>query len=279
MQTYVRKVEETATLLKKSTDLVPTIGLLTGTGLGESATSLEVEQIFEYRNLPNFPVSTVASHPGRLLLGRMHGHAMMVMQGRLHLYEGYSPLEVTFPIRVMQQMGVTMLIVTNAAGGLNSKFNSGDIMLVRDHINLTGANPLIGPNIDEWGLRFPDMTRAYDPQLANLCRQAAAANGTKLQEGVYGGLRGPSLETPAEVRMLKTLGVDAVGFSTIQEVITAVHAGMQVLALSNITNVNDPDRPVPATLEEIISVAQSTAPLMDRIIADLVEKMNANETS
>lgn len=279
MQTYVRKVEEATKLLKKSTDLVPSIGLLTGTGLGESAESLEVEEIFEYRNLPNFPVSTVASHPGRLLMGKMHGHAMMVMQGRFHLYEGYSPLEVSFPIRVMQQMGVTILIVTNAAGGLNSKFNSGDIMLVRDHINLTGANPLIGPNIDEWGLRFPDMTQAYDPQLASLCRQVAAAKGTTLQEGVYGGLRGPSLETPAEVRMLKTLGVDAVGFSTIQEVITAVHAGMNVLALSNITNVNDPDRPVPATLEEIISVAQSTAPLMDRIIADLVEKMNATETS
>jgi purine-nucleoside phosphorylase len=172
-----------------------------------------------------------------------------------------------------------VLIVTNAAGGLNPNFRPGDIMLISDHVNLTGANPLIGPNADQWGLRFPDMTRAYNPRLAEMYRQAAAANRIKLQAGVYGGLTGPSLETPAEVRMLKTIGVDAVGFSTVHEVIAAVHAGMQVLALSTITNVNDPDRPVPATLEEIITVAQTAAPTIDRSIADLVEKMDAPETS
>jgi len=279
MQPTIRKVEETAAFLKKNTALVPSIGMLTGTGLGQSAASLDLDAVYEYRQLPNFPLSTVASHPGRLLLGRMHGHAMMVMQGRFHLYEGYSPLEVIFPIRVMQAMGVTVLIVTNAAGGLNPNFIPGDIMLISDHINLTGANPLIGPNADQWGLRFPDMTRAYDPRLAELCRQAAAANGIKLQVGVYAGLSGPSLETPAEVRMLKTIGVDAVGFSTVHEVIAAVHAGMKILALSTITNVNDPDQPVPATLEEIITVAQTAAPTIDRSIADLVEKMDAPETS
>ena len=199
----------------------------------------------------------------------------MALQGRFHLYEGYSPAEVTFPIRVMQELGVRVLIVTNAAGGLNPEFAPGDIMLVNDHINLTGENPLIGPNEDRWGIRFPDMTRAYDPGLAELCRQSAAETEHPLRQGVYGGLKGPSLETPAEVRMLKTIGVDAVGFSTVQETIVAVHAKMKALALSTITNVNDPDRPVPATLEDIINVAATAAPKVGRIIAATVEKINA----
>ena len=202
---------------------------------------------------------------------------MTVMQGRIHLYEGYTPLQVTFPIRVMRQLGVTALVVSNAAGGFDPAFAPGDIMLIADHINLTGANALIGPNDADWGIRFPDMNHVYDPGLQNLARAAAAQCGIPLQQGVYAGLTGPSLETPAEVRYLKTIGADAVGFSTVQEAIVAVHAGMRVLGLSIITNVNDPDRPVPATVEEIIAVANTAAPKLTRIIQAVMERMAAHE--
>lgn len=277
MDSLYNRATTAAAFLKTRFNPDPLIGVLTGTGLGDSLEALEMTGSCDYRQVPHFPVSTVTGHPGRLLFGTMAGHTLMVMQGRIHLYEGYSPQEVTFPIRVMQELGVRVLIVTNAAGGLNPKFAPGDIMLVNDHINLTGENPLIGPNEDRWGIRFPDMTRAYDPDLAGLCLKSAAETEHPLRQGVYGGLKGPSLETPAEVRMLKTIGVDAVGFSTVQETIVAVHAGMKVLALSTITNVNDPDRPVPATLEDIINVAATAAPQVGRIIAAAVEKIDAEQ--
>jgi purine-nucleoside phosphorylase len=199
------------------------------------------------------------------------------MQGRFHLYEGYSPLEVTYPIRVMQQLGVKILILTNASGGLNPKFTAGDIMLITDHINLTGANPLIGPNEDSWGIRFPDMSRAYNPELIAMADRIAGAAGIHLQKGIYAGLTGPSLETPAEVKFLQTIGAEAVGFSTVQEVIVAVHSAMRVLALSTITNVHHPERPVPATVEEIIDVAKRAIPLLKTILKGVAKNIYETE--
>lgn len=249
------------------------IGLMTGTGLGESAQSLATAASFEYKEIPHFPISTVESHIGKLIVGEIHGKKVVAMQGRFHLYEGYSPLEVTFPIRVMQRLGVKILILSNAAGGLNLEFKPGDIMIIKDHINLTGSNPLIGQNEKSWGIRFPDMSEAYDKSLAVLAEKAGSDAGIDLKKGVYAGLKGPSLETPAEVRFLKTIGTDAVGFSTVQEVIAAVHARMKVLGLSTITNVNDPDSPVPATVKEIIEVARKAVPDLDKIISKVVENV------
>lgn len=273
MKNNKRKVVEAAEFLRSYFKKLPQMGLMTGTGLGESAKFLDISLSFEYKDIPHFPVSTVESHHGRLLFGDVCGKQIMAMQGRFHLYEGYSPLEVTFPIRVMQELGVETLILSNAAGGLNPKFNAGDIMIITDHINLTGSNPLIGPNEERWGIRFPDMIEAYDQDLVELAETAGRDEDISLQKGVYVGLKGPSLETRAEVRFLKTIGADAVGFSTVQEVIAAVHAGMKVLGLSTITNINDPDNPMPATVEEIIVVAKQTAPRLEAMITNVIKKM------
>jgi len=270
MKNYLNNAVETAEFLNTHIQEKPKVGLFTGTGLGESAESLDISAAFEYKDIPHFPTATVESHAGRLLFGEMAGQQIVAMQGRFHLYEGYSPIEVTFPIRVMQELGVKTLILTNAAGGLNPGFNTGDIMIVSDHINLTGSNPLVGPNEDRWGLRFPDMAGAYDQELALIAENTGKNAGIDMQKGVYAGLKGPSLETPAEIRFLRAIGADAVGFSTVQEVIAAVHAGMRLLGLSTITNVHDPDAPVPATVEEIISVAKEAAPKLETIISHVL---------
>ncbi len=274
MEQYKRLVRETAKHLRTRLKSLPVIGILTGTGLGDSVRSISANDVFLYTDLPHFPVSTAPGHPGKMIFGSIGNRSVMIMQGRIHLYEGYSPKEVTFPIRVMQQLGIGHLIVTNAAGGLNSDFQTGDIMCIKDHINLSGANPLVGPNADDWGVRFPDMTQAYDPPLRQLVADGAQAARIRLQTGVYAGLRGPSLETAAEMRFLKTIGCDAVGFSTVQEVICAVHAGMNVLGLSTITNINDPDDPSPASVEEIIAVAESSAAAVETLVTYVVENID-----
>jgi purine-nucleoside phosphorylase len=273
MVQYRQRVEAAAKHLQQRIGAPPRVGILTGTGLGESAGALTVRESFDYGEIPHFPVSTVESHRGRLLFGDFGGVPVTIMQGRIHLYEGYSPLEVTFPIRVMRQLGVSELVLTNAAGGFDTTCRPGDIMLITDHINLTGANALIGPNEADWGIRFPDMNQVYAPDLQALARSAAESSGIRLRRGVYAGLTGPSLETPAEVRYLKAIGADAVGFSTVQEAIVAVHAGMRVLGLSILTNINDPDRPVPATVEEIIAVANQAAPRLEALIREVLERM------
>jgi len=277
MHHHKEKVIETTGYLKGRLSRLPKIGLLTGTGLGEITGFLHISQSFDYRDLPNFPISTVESHPGRLLAGEMREISVLALQGRFHLYEGYSPYEVTFPIRVMQELGVKILILSNAAGGLNPNFQTGDIMVLRDHINLTGSNPLTGPNEDSWGVRFPDMTRAYNENLAKLATRAGKDANIRLQAGVYVGLKGPSLETPAEIRFLRTIGADAVGFSTALEVIAAVHAGMKVLGLSTITNIHYPDDPIPSSVEEIIAVAQAAAPKLEGIIRKVIENVDASQ--
>ena len=273
MKNMKQRLAETIAFIKSRIKDPPYIGLLTGTGLGKSAESMAIETTIRYQDIPHFPISTVQTHIGRMLSGNMNGCPVIAMQGRFHLYEGYSPVEVTDPIRVMQQLGVKILILSNAAGGLNAKFNPGDIMLITDHINLTGANPLIGPNEDSWGTRFPDMTRAYDEALIAAAESIAKTAGAHLQKG----LTGPSLETPSEVKFLQTIGAEAVGFSTVPEVIAAVHSGMRVLGLSTITNVHNPDDPVPATVEEIIEVAKGATPLLETIMKGVTEKIYETE--
>ena len=299
MQHYKKKVLETTDFLRKQTPMLPEIAFLTGTGLGSSTASMEITTTIPYSRIPNFPVSTVESHKGELIFGILGGKPLMVMQGRFHLYEGYSPLEVTFPIRVMQELGVKTLIISNASGGINLNFSAGDIMVITDHINLTGCNPLTGHNEESWGIRFPDMTEVYNRELASLALKSAAdltshvslqqdlsvptqqgisvptqqGISVPLRQGVYAGLQGPSLETPAETRYLKSIGADAVGFSTIMEAIAGVHAGMKILGLAIITNINNPDVPEKATVEEIIETAQQTVGDLNRLLQKLLEQL------
>jgi len=274
MTEYEEKVHEAVRFLQKQVKEKPKIGIIAGTGLGNIASSIHLTGSFEYSNIPNFPVSTVESHAGRLITGNLSGKPVLAMQGRFHLYEGYSPREVVFPVRVMQMIGIRVLIITNAAGGLNPLFKSGDIMAIRDHINLTGANPLTGPNHDAWGMRFPDMSRAYDKRLSDTACSIGVEMGIDVKQGVYAGLAGPSLETPSESRYLQMIGADAVGFSTIMEVIAAVHAGMKILGLSIITNVNRPDRPEITTVESVLAEARKSAPNLEKIIQQVIERID-----
>jgi len=277
MKSFKDKVSESVSFIQAHTHTLPQVGLLTGTGLGGSVTFFEASKTFWYHEIPHFPISTVESHPGRLLFGNSQGVDIIAMRGRFHLYEGYTPLEVTFPVRVMQELGVKVLILSNAAGGLNPKFKAGDIMLISDHINLTGSNPLIGPNEKTWGIRFPDMGQAYDNDLLKIAESIGRELGICLQKGVYVGLKGPSLETPAEVRFLRTIGAEAVGFSTVHEVISAVHAGMRVLGLSIITNINDPDTPLPVTVDKVVAVAKKISPILTTILKKVIEDMHDHE--
>ena len=265
-------VLEAARFIQKQIDTTPLVGLVSGTGLADVADVFSPTCTLPYHTIPHFSTPTVAGHSGRVLLGKISQTHIIAMQGRFHLYEGYTPQQVTFPIRVMQELGVRYLILTNASGGLAPDFMGGDIMVITDHINLTGANPLCGPNETAWGIRFPDMSRAYDTALATLAVETASTIGEPVQKGVYAGLRGPSLETPAEVRYLKTIGADAVGFSTVQEVIVAVHTNMRVLGLSMITNVHRPESHEKITLEGVLSVARAAAPRLTTLIRHILEK-------
>jgi purine-nucleoside phosphorylase len=277
MPEFWKQVEAAAAFIRERGPLQPVAGLLTGTGLGDCAEAIDVVHSLDYDEIPHFPRSTVESHRGRLLLGRLQNRPVAAFQGRFHLYEGYHPREVTFPVRVLQRLGARYLLVTNAAGGLNPDHRAGDIMLIADHINLTGENPLVGPNDPDWGLRFPDMSRVYDPELLDRARAIAQELGQPLSSGVYAGLKGPSLETPAELRFLRTIGADAVGLSTVQEVIAAVHAGLRILGLSVITNIADPDAPLPATVEEIIAVADQAAPRLKQLVIAILEQLPTDE--
>jgi purine-nucleoside phosphorylase len=275
MESFQNKVNEATNFVRSRIKHKPYIGLVMGTGLGEGVDSIKEAVSVDYRDVPGFPVSTVAGHRGRLISGHLKGKPVLAMQGRFHYYEGYSMKEVTFPIRVMQLLGVKTLIVSNASGGIHPLFVPGDIMIITDHINLTGGNPLIGPNVDDWGPRFPDMTQVYDRGLMAMAEAAALENGIRVQKGVYVGLAGPSLETRAEIRFLKTIGADAVGLSTIPEVIAAVHAGMAILGLSVITNMNLPDNPKPCQVGEVIATAERAAPRLQAIIEGVTEKLPA----
>lgn len=230
------QLQQSVNFIKKKTGLKPKTGIILGSGLGMLACEITDRVCIPYSDIPNFPVSTVEGHAGQLVFGNLQGKTVVAMQGRFHYYEGYSPKEVVYPVWVMNRLGVDTLIVTNAAGGINLDFSAGDLVIIKDHINLTGTNPLLGPNPDELGPRFPDMSEAYKSELRELAKRVAVKQGVGVKEGVYGQLTGPSYETPAEIRYLRTIGVDQVGMSSAWEVIAANHAGMKVLGISCITN-------------------------------------------
>ena len=252
------------------------VGIILGSGLEALAASIQRSIMIPYKNLPGWSIPTVEGHAGQLILGQMNQKNVMVMQGRVHYYEGYSLKEVTRPIRVMQELGIKVLIVTNAAGGVNQDFAPGDIMLITDHLNLmgmAGSNPLIGPNLDEFGPRFPDMSQVYDRELMKIAREVSDKNGISLQEGVYAGLGGPSFETPAELRFLKAAGVDAVGMSTVSEVTVARHGGLRVLGFSGISNKASLDGMKITTHEEVLEAGRIIAPKLETIIRDVVSEI------
>ena len=247
--------------------------IILGTGLGAVADDMDVEVTIDYRDLPNFPLSTVESHNGRLLCGTLAGKTVIAMQGRFHRYEGYSLQQVTFPIRVLRALGAEVLVVSNASGGMHPLWAAGDLMLIADHINLLGDSPLIGPNDDALGPRFPDMSAAYDVELRRIAREVASAEGIRLREGVYVAVQGPNLETRAEYRFLRMCGADVVGMSTVPEVIVARHGGMRVLGVSIITDQCLPDSLEVATLQEIIRVARTAEPHLAAVVRGVLEKM------
>ena len=247
--------------------------IILGTGLGGLAEEIEVEQVIEYGELPNFPLSTVETHKGRLLCGTLAGRSVVAMQGRFHRYEGYSLQQVTFPVRVLRALGAGTLVVSNACGGMHPLWAPGDLMLIADHINLLGDNPLIGPNDDALGPRFPDMSEPYDAGLRALAREVAVAQGIALREGVYVAVQGPNLETRAEYRFLRGVGADVVGMSTVPEVIVAVHGGMRVLGLSIITDQCLPDALKPAHLAEIIAVAKRAEPKLAAVVRGVLARL------
>jgi purine-nucleoside phosphorylase len=267
------QIEASAGIVRQVFPDPPSVAIILGTGLGQLARAIDVKASMSYTEIPNFPLSTPESHAGRLLFVTLGGKTVVAMQGRLHLYEGYSARQVSFPVRVMRALGAETLVVSNACGGMNPLWNPGEIMLIADHINLLGDNPLIGPNDDELGPRFPDMSNAYDSGLRDMARQVAIEERVVLREGVYAAVAGPNLETRAEYRFLRTIGADVVGMSTVPEVIVAVHGGMRVLGLSIITDSCLPDALEPATVEQIISVASSAEPALATLVRGVVERL------
>ena len=251
----------------------PDVGIILGTGLGRLGAEMDVAIAIEYQDVPGFPLSTVESHAGRLLCGRLAGKTVIAMQGRFHRYEGYSLQQVTFPVRVLRALGAETLVVSNACGGLHPLWKAGDLMLMADHLNLLGDNPLVGPNDERLGPRFPDMSAPYDAELRSLARAVAIDRRIPLREGVYVAVPGPNLETRAEYRMLRALGADVVGMSTVPEVIVAVHAGMRVLGLSIITDLCLPDALEPATVEQIIAVANRAEPKLSELVRGILERL------
>jgi purine-nucleoside phosphorylase len=266
-------IERAAAAIRARFDMRPDVAIILGTGLGKLAVEVDAHAVIDYADIPGFPLSTVESHSGRLLCGTLGGKTVVAMQGRFHRYEGYTLQQVTFPVRVMRALGAETLIVSNACGGLNPLWSAGDLMLIADHINLLGDSPLIGPNDDRLGPRFPDLSTPYDSGLRALARRVAADDKITLREGVYVAVAGPNLETRAEYRFLRAIGADVVGMSTVPEVIVAIHAGMRVLGLSIITDMCLPDALEPATVERIIAVANRAEPSLTQLVRGVLERM------
>jgi len=271
------QVSAAAERIHQASSFSPKVGIILGTGLGHFVDHVEVRVEIPYDQIPHFPRSTAMGHQGRLVIGSANSVPLLVMQGRCHLYEGYSPQQITLPVRVMRELGVELLIVSNASGGLNPQFRSGDIMLIDDHINLMFDNPLFGVNDDRLGPRFPDMSSPYDPGLIELAMASARRHGFTAHRGVYAALSGPCYETRAEYRLLRKLGADVVGMSTVPEVIVAVHAGMRVMALSAVTNLCRPDQLDKTSGEEVVQTAQDAAPKMRDLVLGALA--NVSETS
>jgi purine-nucleoside phosphorylase len=268
------RIQAAAEVVRDRSALVPEVGIVLGTGLGGLAREIAVEAEVSYQSIPGFPLSTVESHAGRLLLGRLGGRPVVAMQGRFHRYEGYDLQQVTFPVRVMYALGARTLVVSNACGGMNPLWAPGDLVLLSDHINLLGDNPLVGPNDERLGERFPDMSAPYDPVLRSLARAIALELGITLREGVYAAVPGPNLETRAEYRMLRTMGADVVGMSTVPEVIVARHQGMRTLGISIITDQCLPDALEPADIGRSIETAGRAEPQLTRLTTHLVERLS-----
>jgi purine-nucleoside phosphorylase len=272
----LEQIDEVVKVIRARTSYRPRVSIILGSGLNGLADSVEKPDIIPFGDLPHFPVSTVMGHAGRLVIGALEGQAVFVMQGRIHFYEGYSMAQVTLPIRVMQRLGIEVMVVTNAAGGVNPAFIPGDVMLITDNLNLigmTGQNPLIGPNIDEIGLRFPDMSQAYDRALCALTRETAKKENIVLREGVYAGLSGPSFESPADLRFLRLIGTDSVGMSTVPEVIVARHGGMRVLGLSGISNKANLNGSTVTTHEEVMEAGKLITPKMEKLIRGVLRQL------
>jgi len=272
IEKYHQQVAECTAILRGRLSLTPSWGIILGTGLGRLVEHLQGGDSLGYEQFPHFPPPTSPSHVGRFVWGHLAGVPVILCQGRFHLYEGYTPRQVALPVRVMAAVGVRNLVVTNAAGGLNPLFQAGDLMLITDHINLQGDNPLVGRNVEGWGPRFPDMSRVYDLELRKLAEEVARERRLRLRQGVYVAVKGPCLETPAETRMLRLLGADAVGMSTVPEVIAGVHAGLKVLGCSVISNVNLPDAMAPIELSEIIATVRQAEPQVVELLLGILER-------
>ncbi len=271
IEDYKYKVDETVSFLKEKMKRAPSVVIILGTGLGGLIDSIEIDTLLPYEEIPHFPRSTVEGHQGNLIFGNLNGKDVAVLQGRFHYYEGYSTRELTFPLRTLALLGAKTLVVTNAAGGLDTDLVPGTIMVIRDHLNFIGENPLRGENVDDWGPRFPDLSEPYDRKLIAATLQCAEKlHMTNVTTGVYVAIPGPSLETPAETRFLRLAGADAVGMSSVPEVIVAKHAGMKVLGLSAVANINDPDNFIPIMLDDIIKAAQRIEPDMQELIKEVL---------
>lgn len=273
----LEQIDKAAAHVRSRIHLQPKIGMILGSGLGGLAGSVEDPVVIPYTEIPHWPVSTVEGHNGRLIAGRLEGKAVLVMQGRAHYYEGYDMQLVTFPIRVMTRLGIETLVVTNAAGAINPDYEPGELMMLTDHINMVGMagpSPLRGPNLEDFGVRFPDMSQAYDREYHALAREAAAEAGVKMQEGVYVSLAGPAFETPAEIRFLWTIGVDAVGMSTVPEVIVARHGGLRVLGISGLTNKHVLDASAKTTHEEVFEAGKVIAPRLIAVVRIFLKRLS-----
>ncbi|MEO0468713.1 MAG: purine-nucleoside phosphorylase [Bacteroidota bacterium] len=259
--------------VRKLYDQEPEVGIILGTGLGGLVNEIEIEKKIPYNFIPHFPIATVESHFGALIFGTLRGKKVVAMQGRFHYYEGYSMQQITFPVRIMKMLGIKTLLVSNASGALNLDYQNGDLVIIDDHINLLGDSPLSGPNLDDFGPRFPGMVRPYDPDMAARALEIAKEDGTRIQVGVYVGVKGPNLETRAEYRYLRIIGGDVVGMSTVPEVIVARHMGIRTFAISVVTDIGDPDNLEEVTLADMIEIAGEAEPKLTRIFAKLVEEL------
>lgn len=269
----LQQIKETTSFLQSKTNLIPEVGIILGTGLGGLTKEIEISVAIPYNEIPHFPVSTVQGHSGKLLFGKLGGKNIVAMQGRFHFYEGYDMKQVTYPVRVMQALGIKNLMLSNAAGGTNPSFQIGEIMIIKDHINLFPTNPLIGKNEDQLGPRFPDMSEAYDKKQIAMAKEIAASNNIRVAEGVYAGLTGPCYETPSEYKYLQIIGADAVGMSTVPEVIVARHMGIPCFAVSIITDLGIDGKIVEVSHEEVQQVASEAEPRMTLIIKELLKRI------
>ncbi len=275
---YINNINKAYNYIKDKITQAPDIGIVLGTGLGSLADYITEPIYIDYKDIPMFPISTVSGHAGRLIYGNLKGKKVIAMQGRFHYYEGYSMKDITLPIRVMSKLGIKILILSNACGGLNKEFTAGDIMLIEDHINFMGDSPLIGANLEEFGPRFPDMSQVYSKELLELCEEVANKINVKVQKGVYCAISGPNYNTKAELRMLIKIGANTVGMSTVPEAMVAKHSGLKVLGLSCITDMALPDTLMPLSHEEVVRVAESAKPKFVSLIKNFIKEVGLHES-